>query len=172
MIWLRQLDAQLRSLAPFATGILAALIDVIPMIGLGARGVTPFSTLCVVYFWGLYRPDLFTAPAAFLTGLVYDALAGLPLGLTSLVLLLVRHLVVVQQRFFLARSFPVIWCCFVLLAPAAELARWGLACLWWGRWFALRPTAVSLLLTVAMYPVISLLLSRMHNRIPRLIYAS
>jgi rod shape-determining protein MreD len=172
VIWLRQLDAQLRSLAPFATGILAALIDVIPMTGLGARGVTPFSTLCVVYFWGLYRPDLFTALAAFLTGLIYDALAGLPLGLTSLVLLLVRHLVVVQQRFFLARSFPVIWCCFVLLALAALALRWVLECLWWGRLFASEPILLELLLTLAFYPLATLLLAGVHNRIPRMLDAS
>ena len=76
--------------------------------------------LCVVYFWSLYRPDLFTPSAAFVAGLIYDALAGLPLGLTSLALLLVRSLMVTQQRFFLARSFPVIWFCFLLLAPAVE----------------------------------------------------
>lgn len=170
--WLRQLDAQLRAVVPFATGILAALVDVLPIHNLGALGLTPFSTFCVVYFWALYRPDLFNAPAAFVVGLVSDALAGLPLGMTSLVLLLVRHLVVAQQRFFLARSFPVIWSCFVVLAPAVEVTRWLLACIWWGRLFAMQPIVLSLLLTVMLYPVVSLLLSRIHNQIPRLIYAS
>lgn len=172
MTWLRQLDVHLRSLVPFATALLAALIDLVPVVGIGPGGVTPFSTLCVVYFWGLYRPDLFTALATFVVGLAYDALAGLPLGLTSLVLLLVRHLVVVQQRFFLARSFPVIWWCFLVLAPAVELVRWALASLWWGHWFDPQPAVASLLLTVAIYPLISFALSHLHNQIPRLIYAS
>jgi rod shape-determining protein MreD len=171
-LWVRQLDARLRALAPLAVALAAVLLDVLPFLGLGPWGITPFSTLCVVYFWSLYRPDLFGAAAAFSTGIVYDALAGLPLGLTALILLLVRQLVVVQQRFFLARSFPVVWCCFLLLAPAVEIARWLLVSLWWGRLFALAPVLLSLLLTIALYPLASLLLTRIHNTIPRLADAS
>jgi rod shape-determining protein MreD len=172
MIWLRQLDAQLRALVPFATALLAVLIDVAPLVGTGPAGLTSFATLCVVYFWSLYRPDLFPASAAFAAGLVYDALAGLPLGLTSLVLLLVRSLMVTQQRFFLARSFPVIWFCFLLLAPAVEVARWLLSSLWLGHLFALQPALLELAVTMVLYPPASWLLGRLHNQIPRLIHAS
>jgi rod shape-determining protein MreD len=160
--WLRQLDAQLRSLLPFATTLAAVLIDIAPLVGTGPAGLTSFATLCAVYFWSLYRPDLFTPAAAFVIGLIYDALA----------LLLVRSLMVVQQRFFLARSFPVIWCCFLLLAPAVEAGRWLLTSLWWGHLFALRPALLELLLTIALYPAASWLLGRIHNQIPRLIHAS
>ena len=65
MTWLRQLDAQLRALLPFATALLAVLIDVAPLVGTGPAGLTSFATLCAVYFWSLYRPDLFTPSAAF-----------------------------------------------------------------------------------------------------------
>jgi rod shape-determining protein MreD len=171
-LWLRQVDAHLRFLVPFSTALIAVLIDVATLFGTGPVSLSSFSTLCVVYFWSLYRPDLFTPGAAFLTGLIYDGLAGLPLGLTSLALLLVRNLMVVQQRFFLARSFPVIWCCFLLLAPAVEAARWLLSSLWWGHAFALQPTLFELLVTIALYPVASWLLSRIHNQIPRLLHAS
>jgi rod shape-determining protein MreD len=170
-LWLRQLDARLRLLLPFALALGAVLIDALPLLGLGPWGLTPFSTLCVVYFWSLYRPDLFGAAAAFATGIVYDALAGLPLGLSALILVLTRQLVVVQRRFFVARSFLVVLSCFVLLAPAVELARWLLACLWWGRLFPVQPIALSVLLTMALYPVASLLLARVDGWIPRLIHA-
>jgi rod shape-determining protein MreD len=165
-LWLRELDARLRLLLPFASAVCAVLIDVLPLLGL-----TPFSTLCVVYFWSLYRPDLFGALAAFATGMVYDALAGLPLGLTSLILVLARQLVIVQRRFFVARSFLVVLSCFLLLAPAVEIARWLLACVWWGRLFPFQPIALSLVLTIALYPVASVLLTRVDGRIPRLIHA-
>jgi len=171
-LWLRELDARLRLLAPFVLALCAALVDVLPWHGLGAWGLPPFSMLCVVYFWSLYRPDLFGPLAAFASGIAYDALAGLPLGLSALVLLLARQLVVVQHRFFVARSFLVVWSCFALLAPAVELARWLLACVWWGRLFALQPSFLSLLLTVALYPLISLLLTPVHNQIPRLAHAA
>ena len=172
MNWLLQLDAHLRALVPFATALIAVLIDVTPLVGAGPSGLCSFVTLCAVYFWSLYRPDLFTPAAAFVIGLVYDALAGLPLGLSSLALLLVRSLMVVQQRFFLARSFPVVWFCFLLLAPAVEAARWLLSCLWWGHLFAMQPALLELLVTMAFYPLASWLLGRIHNQIPRLIHAS
>lgn len=171
-LWLRQLDAQLRVVVPFLTALIAVLIDVAPLIGSGPAGLTSFSTLCVVYFWSLYRPDLFTPSAAFLTGLIYDGLAGLPLGLTSLALLLVRNLMVVQQRFFLARSFPVVWSCFLVLAPVIEAARWLVSSLWWGHAFAFRPMLLELAITVAWYPAASWLLSRLHNQIPKVLHAS
>ncbi len=171
-LWLRQLDAQLRVVVPFLTALIAVLIDVAPLAGSGPAGLTSFSTLGVAYFWSLYRPDLFTPAAAFLTGLVYDGLAGLPLGLTSLTLLLVRNLMIVQQRFFLARSFPVIWSCFLVLAPVIEVARWLLSSLWWGHVFALRPMLLELAVTMALYPAASWLLTRLHNQIPRVLHAS
>jgi rod shape-determining protein MreD len=170
-LWLRQLDARLCLLLPLALAVCAVSIDVLPLLGLGPWGLTPFSTLCVVYFWSLYRPDLFGAAAAFATGILYDALAGLPLGLTALVLVLVRQLVVVQRRFFVGRSFLVVLSCFVLLAPAVEFARWLLACVWWGRLFPIQPIVLSLVLTVALYPIASLLLTRVDGRISRLIHA-
>jgi rod shape-determining protein MreD len=170
--WLRRLDAQLRALLPLATALLAVLADVLPLLHVGPASVTPLATLCVAFFWSLYRPDLFGVGAAFATGLAHDALAGLPLGLTSLVLLLVRQVVVAQQRFFVARSFPVIWCCFVLLALAALALRWALSCLWWGRLFVAQPVVFELLLTLALYPVATLLLARAHNAIPRTLDAS
>jgi hypothetical protein len=43
---------------------------------------------------------------------------------------------------------------------------------WWGRLFPIEPIALSLLLTMALYPVASLLLTQVHNQIPRLIDAS
>lgn len=169
--WLHQLDAQLRSLLPLLTGIVAVMLDAQPLPVTGFESVASFSTLCVVYFWSLYRPDLFTIPVTFATGMIYDALTGLPLGVTPIMLLLVRNLLVTQQRFFLARSFPVIWACFLLLAPVALMFRWLLVSLWWGTLFPVPPVMVELLLTLALYPLASWLLGRLHSRIPRVIHA-
>jgi len=171
MTWLRRLDLRLRCLLPLATAMLAILLDVLWLPGPGLEGVSPFTTLGVVYFWSLYRPDLFAPGAAFLVGLVHDALSGLPLGMTSLVLVLVSGLMVAQQRFFLPRPFPVIWACFTLLALVAIMLRWSIVSLWWGHAFAVAPPLVELLLSITAYPVIGLLLSRLHNRIPRLVHA-
>ena len=38
--------------------------------------------------------------------------------------------------------------------------------------FPVQPIALSLLLTVALYPLASLLLTRVHNQVPRLLHAA
>jgi hypothetical protein len=59
-----------------------------------------------------------------------------------------------------------------LLALAALMLRWALSCLWWGRLFAPQSLGLELLLTLAVYPVATLLLAQVHNRIPRTVDAS
>jgi rod shape-determining protein MreD len=166
------MDARVRALVPLATALVVVLADALPLRTAGAISMAPLSILCVAFFWSLYRPDLFGPGTAFATGLASDALSGLPLGLTSLVLLLVRHVVITQRRFFGARSFPVIWCCFAVLAAAALALRWAVSCVWWGRVFAPQSLAPEALATLALYPLATLLLARVHNRIPRTIDAS
>lgn len=169
--WLRQTDAQLRCCLPVLVALLAVMIDLVPIPAAGAGRTGPLSVLCVIGFWSVYRPDLVPAAAVFGIGLVADALNGLPFGLTSLMLILVHTLVVAQQRFFLARSFPVVWACFAVLASGALLLRWLLMSLWAGYLFRLTPTLFELLATIVLYPPVTLVLGWLHRRIPRFIYA-
>ncbi len=162
----RLAPVRVEMLVPIGTAFLAMLLDRLPLPGAGPASVPSLITLCVVYFWSLHRPDLMTPIAAFLIGVIHDGLAGLPLGLTSLLFLLVRDVIVRQRRFFAARPFPVIWCCFFLLASATMALQWLLACLWWARLFAWQPSGFELVLTIALYPPVSWALGHIHNRIP------
>lgn len=161
----RVIDRTVRQLIPVLTGFTAVLIDLLPLPNAAPHSLAPFTTVCVFYFWTLYRPDLMTPLAAFLIGIVLDAAGGLPLGLTALSLLLVRSLLLTGQRFLLAQPFPVIWGCFVLVAVVTAAARWGLASLWWGRLFAVQPVLVETGLTVAIYPVVGLILAQLHQHL-------
>lgn len=169
--WFRHLDAQLRCCLPAITLLAALLIDQVPIPGEGVGRTGPLALLGVATFWSIYRPDLLPVPVVFVAGLVADALAGLPFGLTSLVLILVRAIVVGQQRFFLARSFPVVWACFTILATGALLLRWLLMSIWAGHLFGLVPSAFELVATIVAYPLLSLPLGWLHNRVPRFVYA-
>ncbi len=168
----QQLARQLQSLIPLATALLAVILDAMPLPFRGLDLLTAFFSLSVVYFWCLYRPDLMTPGAVFLTGIVYDSLVGMPLGLTATVLLLVRYVVLSQQAFFLSASFLIVWLCFAVLAPLVEILRWFLAVLWLGRLFDVTPALFQAGLTVAMYPVVSRLLISVHDRIPKVLDAS
>lgn len=162
---LRLLDRTARTLAPFLTGIGAVLVDLLPLPDPGPQSLAPLTTVCVLYFWTLYRPDLMTPLAVFVIGLVLDAAGGMPLGLTSLSLLLVRSLLLTRQRFLLAQPFLVIWACFVLVVAATAGLRWLLASLWWERLFSPQPVVLEAALTVAIYPVVGWLLTQLHQHV-------
>lgn len=161
----RLIEQTVRRSAPLITGLVAVLLDLLPLPNPAPQSLAPFCTVGVFYFWTLYRPDLMTPAAAFLIGLVLDAVGGMPLGLTSLALLLVRSLLLTGQRFLVAQPFAVIWACFVLVAGAVAAVRWAMTSLWWGHIFAVRPVIMEAALTVAIYPVLALILSRVHRHI-------
>jgi rod shape-determining protein MreD len=161
----RLIDQGMRRLAPLLTGLAAVLVDLLPLPDPAPQTLAPLATVCVFYFWTLYRPDLMTPLAVFAIGVMIDALGGMPIGLTSLSLLIVRSLLLTGQRFLLAQPFLVIWACFVLVVVAVGTVRWLLASLWWGRLFALEPVLLEAVLTVAIYPIVGWMLARLHQHL-------
>ncbi len=156
-------ERRLRGALPVVLALLAVLVDLAPRPAGGGGGLAPFSTLAVVYFWSVYRPDLMTAAAVFAVGLVYDVLSGQPLAGTALALLLGRGALIARRRFFDAKSFSVIWALFLLWAPAVELVRYVAAAGLLGALVDPRPLVVQCALTVALYPALSWVLVRFHG---------
>lgn len=157
---------------PVSTALLAVLVDLMPLPDAAPGSPAPNATLCVVAFWTLVRPELLTPLATFAVGLVLDAAGGLPLGLTPLALLLARAGLLAGRRFLAAQPFAVLWGCFALAALAVELARWLVASLWWRHLFALEPLLFQIGLTVATYPLVSALLTRLHQHVVQKAHAA
>src|SRR3984957_998094 len=77
-------------LLPVGTTLLAAVISVLPLQIPGYAALTPVFTLMAAYHWTIYRPDLLPPIALFAVGLAEDLLAGSPMGVNALLLLLTR----------------------------------------------------------------------------------
>ena len=168
----RFLDSTVRRLAPLLTGLLGVLVDLLPLPNPAPETLAPLTTVCVIYFWTLYRPDLMTPLAVFVIGLALDAVGGMPLGLSALSFLIVRSVLLTGQRFLMAQPFVVIWACFALMVTAVGAVRWLLASLWWGHLFAFQPILLEAVLTVAIYPVIGWLLARVHHHLSMALHAA
>ena len=84
--------------------------------------------LVTVFYWAIYRPDLFPAVAAFALGLWQDILVGSPIGLHALILLLANWAIVSQRTFFQGKAFGVIWWSFSLVAFIAAILSWVIVC--------------------------------------------
>src|SRR5271156_686555 len=100
---------------PVATTLFAALISGLPVHIPGYAALTPVFTLMAAYHWTIYRPDLLPPLALFTIGLTADLLAGSPVGVNALLLLLTRGAVLGQRRYFVNRTFPFVWTGFSLL---------------------------------------------------------
>ena len=88
------------NLLPVATTVLAALMSIEPVHIAGYAALTPAFTLMATYHWTIYRPDLLPALSLFVIGPIQDLLSGGLLGMTAVMLLLARAIVLRPSALF------------------------------------------------------------------------
>jgi rod shape-determining protein MreD len=157
---LPRVDNGAARLLPAATTLLAAVISVLPVKIPGYAALTPMFILMAAYHWTIYRPDLLPPLALFAIGLAEDLLAGSPIGINALTLLLMRVAVLGYRRYFVNRTFPFVWTGFALLTVAVMLGLWALHCLLDLSFLDFRNTIIRAALTVAIFPLASFMLGR------------
>jgi rod shape-determining protein MreD len=161
----QRFDQGARLTLPFSTAVAFALLSAIawPLPYLGT--VAPPLALIAVYYWAIYRPNLFRPGMAFLIGLLNDALHMLPLGLSALLFVVAHQLVWRQRRFFAGHSFFMLWWGFALTALVVMLASWLLQMLlrWHGMPFG--PVLWQTLLAIALFPLPCWVLIRLQRAI-------
>jgi rod shape-determining protein MreD len=145
---------------PVATTLLAAVFSVLPLRIPGYAALTPVFTLMAAYHWTIYRPDLLPPLALFAIGLTEDLLAGSPIGVNALLLLMARSAVLGYRRYFVNRTFPFVWTGFTLLTIVAMLGLWVLHCVLDLSLLDFRSTLIRGVLTIAIFPLASFLLGR------------
>lgn len=158
-IWVK-MDTWVRHLVPFSATLLLLLVTSIPTHIPGLAGIAPMLPLMGVYYWAIYRPDLLPAWLAFVIGLLYDIVAGTPLGVNGLVMLLVQGTAASQRKFFLGKSFAVTWWAFALLTGGAIGLAWLLMSVLLGRTIDPVPVVFEYLMTLCFFPILTWLLAR------------
>jgi rod shape-determining protein MreD len=164
-LWVR-FDRFSRNLLPLALTLCLVLISAVPVPIPGYALVVPLFSLCAVYFWSINRPQSLPPVAIFVLGLIQDSLAGTPFGLHAVMMLLTYGMVVSQRRFFIGKSFGVIWWGFMLVALISIATAWLLASA--ASWHIVRPgpAGFQFLLTLALYPVAALFLTGAQRLMP------
>lgn len=159
----QRLDTQARRLAPVAITFVLVLLAAMPLHVPGLARVMPLLALIGVYHWTAYRPDLMPAPAVFAIGLFQDTVGGGPLGLYAAVFLLVHVGIVSQARFFVGRGFVVLWFGFAVMTAGTSLIAWVATMLFNTALLDPRALVYQYLLTLGVYPVLTLLFLRWHS---------
>jgi rod shape-determining protein MreD len=153
-------------LAPALLTVALAILSVVPVGIPGYASVTPNFVLMSVYHWSIYRPEHMPYLAVFLIGLLLDLLTTAPgsvIGLTPLLLLVVRSSVLGQRRFFVGRSFPLVWWGFALVVAVVDLLTWLVDSGLNGNFLEPRNLAFQAVLTVACFPLLTLVFARIQR---------
>ncbi len=164
---LLRLDRLARNLTPLILSFGLVIFSATPLRIPDFGPVAPNVGLIAAYYWGIYRPDLFPAWAAFAVGLWQDVLVGTPLGMNALVLLAIHWFILSQRRFFQGKSFAVVWWAFALMAAAAAALLWLMVMAYHGRLLDATPAAFQGALTVALYPFLTWAFARAQHAVLR-----
>ena len=164
---LQRLDRVARSLWPFVLSLLLVVASVLPIQLSDFGRAAPNLAIMATFYWAIYRPDLFPAPAAFVLGLWLDLLTGAPVGINALVLLLVHWAITSQRRFFQGKSFGVVWWAFALTISGAMALFWVLSAVYHLTLIDPSPVVFQLLLTIAVFPFLTWLLARTQHVVMR-----
>ena len=164
-LWMR-IDRFGRNLLPLALTLCLVLISAVRLPIPGYAVVVPLFPLCAVYYWSISRPQSLPPAIIFALGLVQDVLSGSAFGLHAIMLLLAYGMVVSQRRFFIGKSFGVIWWGFMLVALIAIVVAWLLASIASGGIIRPGPAGFQFLLTLALYPVTALILTGAQRLMP------
>ncbi len=154
------------SLARLLPGTVTFLMIFPPLLPTGIPDfsmVAPDFLLISVYHWTLYRPAQLPYPLLFLIGLAGDLATAVPVGLTSLLLLVLRAIMLSRRRFFVGLSFSLLWAGFAVAAVTASATRWLVGSLFHAHLLDLRGFVFQTVLTVACYPLFTLLLARLQR---------
>jgi rod shape-determining protein MreD len=164
---IHRIDMVGRGAVPTVLALFLVLVGVVPLhlphfLSLGAS-----LALIVVYYWSLHQPSLMPLPAVFLIGLVSDCFGGAPVGVGTLVLLLVHRLVTDQRRLLLGASFIVVWWAYMMVAAAATLVAWLAACLLSLGLVDPAPALFSYLLGLCLYPAVAFVFGLLQRSVLR-----
>ncbi len=143
----------LRHLIPLLTAVTFILVSTItwPIPYWGT--IAPSFGLAAVFYWSVYRPDLFRPMAVFALGLLVDILHMAPLGMTACIYLITHQLSFTNRRFFVGQVFYMLWTGFMIAVLLNMSLSWIVMSFDRGQLVPLFPVIIQNLLTLAVFPL-------------------
>jgi len=154
-LW-HHIESGLRASLPVTLALLLTLVCTLPVGPPGLGQIMPALPMICVFYWTVYRGDLMPLVATFVIGIAHDSLSGAPLGGSAIVLLTLQGLAARHRRFFHGKTIAGVWVGFVALVAVVQSLGWLIASFYHLQALPLMPAIFQALLTMALYPVITL----------------
>ncbi len=105
--------------------LLAMLLGATPLGTIAGGTFYPLFSIMLLYYLAVFQASLVPSWLVFLLGLIQDVVLGIPTGMSSLLLLLFRLLIVWQRRFVAGQHFVVLWIGFALASAVFFFVLWA-----------------------------------------------
>ena len=159
------INSLFQRLLPLLSSVFLVLLSYLPLNSLFLNTIHPAIGLICGYFWLVHRPDLFNLWSICCLGLVDDVISAAPMGSSIFAMLVLYVLTNAASKFLTAKPFVVLWYGFIALSLGTLLLRWLVVSVYYSRFLPLGVLFFSYLITVFCYPLISLLLAFVQNRL-------
>ena len=140
---------------PFLVSVLLVALSYLPLKSSLADNARPAIGLMCVYFWLIYRADLFNLGIVFLFGVFCGVLSSAPFGCTLLSFLVMYLLVTSLIKYLNGRLFVVLWVGIAVLLLICLLVQWLTASVFHGQLLPIVPLLFSYMVSLAFYPIVS-----------------
>lgn len=139
------------------------LFSFIPL-GSGLSGnARPDINLICIFFWLIYRPDLFNLFSIFVLATVTDIFAVGPLGLNLWAELLLYLLVTNTVKYLNGKPFVLLWLVFAVFLSVPLLGKWLAASIFYGQFLSLKMLVFTYFTTLLLYPLVCGINARVLN---------
>lgn len=146
---------------PFVVAVSIVIVSFLPL-GTSDDLLTlgPQLVLCFVFFWAVHAPGRMPPLAIFVFGLAIDLFSAGPLGFWGLIYLSAYGLTLLVRGWLVKKGGLVLWAAFSGLAALSAALAWALGSVYFTTLIPLWPLAVAGAVTIAVFPVLSWLFTR------------
>ncbi len=145
--------------------LVIALLSVIPFRLLGQTEITPAFTLMSVFYWCVYSPGALPYTFLFVLGLLQDALGGTPVGMSSLLLVLMAYIIQSQRKLMGRAVFGTVWGTCALMTGLATVVQWSIMCVYYAKTYDHVLPFTRWVATCITYPLMHLMLTYIYKHL-------
>lgn len=121
------------------------------------NNIHPAVGMVCVYYWMIHRSDIFNLFSVYILGMIEDIVSAVPMGTNIFALLVLYILLNSLGRFFYGKPFVISWYGFAVLTFITFFCKWLMISIYYSQFLPILVTFFSFLVTVAFYPLLSLL---------------
>lgn len=146
--------------------ILLMLLNIVSFSVPHAGSFKPFFLLMAIYYWSIYRPTLIPLAYVFILGIIMDLEAGLPVGLSALLLVMCKTIVQRQRAFLMGQPYVTVWIGFALICLVQIVVLWLVTSLQAMAFMPMTSVLVAAGFSILFFPLISFILLGVHRILP------